>query len=162
MRSFLRRSHTEARPLGQAEARMCWTCLFHDTQLMSSRGFQTKRQEYTLFSFLLYDSLINVQYSKESSKTNIPVFWVLVPLESRSYSCPRYRFQTHSHLMQPGLSAAEDKIESVSTFVSDDIKFIDTGVKGTAEQLKFNSPQNISEAPEKKLLLTVHQCGGRR
>lgn len=119
-------------------------------------------QEYTLFSFLLYDSLINVQYSKESSKTNIPVFWVLVPLESQSYSCPRYRFQTHSHLMQPGLSAAEDKIESVSTFVSDDIKFIDTGVKGTAEQLKFNSPQNISEAPEKKLLLTVHQRGGRR
>lgn len=119
-------------------------------------------QEYTPFSFLLYDSLINVQYSKESSKTNIPVFWVLVPLESRSYSCPRYRFQTHSHLMQPGLSAAEDKIESVSTFVSDDVKLIDTGVKGTAEQLKFNSPQNISEAPEKKLLLTVHQRGGRR
>lgn len=64
--------------------------------------------------------------------------------------------------MQPGLSAAEDKIELVSTFVSDDVKLIDTGVEGTAEQLKFNSPQNISEAPEKKLLLTVHQRGGRR
>ena len=35
--------------------------------------------------------------------------------------------------MQPGLSAAEDKTESVSAFVSDDVKFTDTGVKGTAE-----------------------------
>lgn len=42
IRSFLRRSHTEAFPPGLAEARMCWTCLFHDTQLMSSTGFWNK------------------------------------------------------------------------------------------------------------------------
>ena len=42
MRSFLRRSQTEARPLGLAEARMCCTWRFHATQLMSSRGYGGK------------------------------------------------------------------------------------------------------------------------
>lgn len=41
MGSFFRRSHTVARPLGLADARMCWTCLFHAMQLMSSRGCHT-------------------------------------------------------------------------------------------------------------------------
>lgn len=46
MRSFLRRSHTEARPLGLAEARMCWTCRFHDRQPMSSTGCSQINSEH--------------------------------------------------------------------------------------------------------------------
>lgn len=49
MRSFLRRSHTEAFPPGLAEARMCWTCLFHATQLMSSTGFWTEKSPTNSF-----------------------------------------------------------------------------------------------------------------
>lgn len=40
MGSFFLRSHTTAFPLGLAEARMCWTCLFQDTTLMSSTGWE--------------------------------------------------------------------------------------------------------------------------
>lgn len=40
MGSFFLRSHTTAFPLGLAEARMCWTCLFQDTTLMSSAGWK--------------------------------------------------------------------------------------------------------------------------
>ena len=47
MRSFLRRSQTEARPLGLAEARMCCTCRFHATQLMSSRGCSNTHRPHT-------------------------------------------------------------------------------------------------------------------
>ncbi len=43
MGSFFLRSHTTAFPLGLAEARMCWTCLFQDTTLTSSAGWR-KRQ----------------------------------------------------------------------------------------------------------------------
>ena len=36
--SFFLKSHTTQRPQGDAEANMCCTCLFHDTQLMLSGG----------------------------------------------------------------------------------------------------------------------------
>ena len=36
--SFFLRSHTVARPLGLADAKICWTCLFHAMQLISSGG----------------------------------------------------------------------------------------------------------------------------
>lgn len=44
MGSFFLRSHTTAFPLGLAEARMCWTCLFQDTTLMSSTGWEKKKK----------------------------------------------------------------------------------------------------------------------
>lgn len=36
--SFFLKSHTTQRPQGEAEAKMCCTCLFHATQLMLSGG----------------------------------------------------------------------------------------------------------------------------
>lgn len=36
--SFFLRSHTVARPLGLADAKICWTCLFQAMQLISSGG----------------------------------------------------------------------------------------------------------------------------
>lgn len=44
MGSFFLRSHTTALPLGLAEARMCWTCLFQDTTLMSSAGWKEEQK----------------------------------------------------------------------------------------------------------------------
>lgn len=55
MGSFFLRSHTTAFPLGLAEARMCWTCLFQETTLMSSTGWEKKnicKQMTLIFAYL--------------------------------------------------------------------------------------------------------------
>lgn len=44
MGSFFLRSQTTAFPLGLAEARMCWTCRFHETTLISSAGWKRKEK----------------------------------------------------------------------------------------------------------------------
>lgn len=46
--SFFLRSHTTALPLGLAEARMCWTCLFQDTTLISSAGWKEEQKSFLL------------------------------------------------------------------------------------------------------------------
>lgn len=46
MGSFFLKSQTTAFPLGLAEARMCCTCLFQDTTLMSSAGWNRDKGHY--------------------------------------------------------------------------------------------------------------------
>lgn len=60
MGSFFLKSQTTAFPLGLAEARMCCTCLFQDTTLMSSAGWNGDKGCYCQKLTLVLIALVNL------------------------------------------------------------------------------------------------------
>ena len=90
MGSFFRKSHTTHLPPGEADARMCWTCLFQAKQLMLSGGCVLAPGVSGLPGLVMSQMKISESLAPEASK------FVWKGLKSNAWTAPGKKNQSTS------------------------------------------------------------------
>ena len=118
MGSFFLRSHTTAFPLGLAEARMCWTCRFQDTTLMSSAGWKKRWRPLLSETNLLSETTIHRWKLHKTCALLVmhpPVTLLRVSSDCLSCLDPRCISLNHSLLMRADYSEWGSNLERLKT-----------------------------------------------